>query len=216
MKSFLIIGMGKFGHELCLDLINQGSEVMVVDTNESRLEDLLPYVESARIGDCTNIEVLNNIGVKNFDACFVCIGTNFQSSLEVTSLLKELGASYVVSKANTDIHAKFLLRNGADEVIYPDRDIAERVAMRYSANQVFDYLELTEDYSISEIAPLKEWCDHTIKEVNIRVKYNVSILGTRKEGKLNMMPDADWKIDQNQHLIVLGKRKDLNKLFKKL
>ena len=128
MKSILIIGLGRFGTHLCQDLARLDNEIMIVDKDEASLEDLLPLVVSAKIG--------------NFDYCFVCIGENFQSSLEITSLLKDLGAKYVVSKANRDIHAKFLLRNGADEVIYPDRDIAEKVAVRFSANQVFDYVEL--------------------------------------------------------------------------
>ena len=138
MKSILIIGLGRFGTHLCQDLAKLDNEIMIVDKDEASLEDLLPLVVSAKIGDCTNEKVLKSLGVGNFDYCFVCIGENFQSSLEITSLLKDLGAKYVVSKANRDIHAKFLLRNGADEVIYPDRDIAEKVAVRFSANQVFD------------------------------------------------------------------------------
>ncbi|MBP3543575.1 MAG: TrkA family potassium uptake protein, partial [Lachnospiraceae bacterium] len=130
MKSILIIGMGKFGHHLCQNLAELGNEIMIVDQKEEVLEDLLPIVTSAKIGDCTNEEVLKSLGVANFDLCFVCIGTNFQSSLEITSLVKEMGARYVISKANRDIHAKFLLKNGADEVIYPDRDIAEKLAVR--------------------------------------------------------------------------------------
>ena len=121
MKSILMIGMGKFGHHLCKNLCEMGNQVMIVDMDEKKLEDLLPIVTTAKIGDCTNVEVLKSLGVGNFDMCIVCIGTNFQSSLEITSLVKELGAAYVVSKANRDIHAKFLLRNGADEVIYPGR-----------------------------------------------------------------------------------------------
>lgn len=121
MKSILIIGMGKFGHHLCTNLAKLDNEIMVVDEKEEMLEDLLPIVTSAKIGDCTNEEVLRSLGIGNFDICFVCIGTNFQSSLEITSLIKEMGAKYVISKASGDIHAKFLLRNGADEVIYPDR-----------------------------------------------------------------------------------------------
>lgn len=135
MKSILIIGLGRFGTHLCQDLAKLDNEIMIVDKDEASLEDLLPLVVSAKIGDCTNEKVLKSLGVGNFDYCFVCIGENFQSSLEITSLLKDLGAKYVVSKANRDIHAKFLLRNGADEVIYPDRDIAEKVAVRFSANR---------------------------------------------------------------------------------
>ena len=148
MKSILIIGLGRFGTHLCQDLARLDNEIMIVDKDEASLEDLLPLVVSAKIGDCTNEKVLKSLGVGNFDYCFVCIGENFQSSLEITSLLKDLGAKYVVSKANRDIHAKFLLRNGADEVIYPDRDIAEKVAVRFSANQVFDYVELGNNFSI--------------------------------------------------------------------
>ena len=164
MKSVLIIGMGRFGHHLCMNMLNLKNEVMIVDIDEKKMEDLVPDVTSAKIGDCTNEEVLKSFGVGNFDLCFVCIGTNFQSSLEITSLLKELGAKHVISKANRDVHAKFLLRNGADEVIYPDRDIAERMAVRYSANHVFDYIELTDEYSIYEIPPVERWIGKSIKD----------------------------------------------------
>ena len=142
MKSILIIGLGRFGQHLCEDLCNLGNDVMVVDEDETKLEAVTSIVTDAKIGDCTNEDVLRSLGVSNFDVVFVCIGTNFQSSLECTSLVKELGAKKVVSKANREIHAKFLLRNGADEVIYPDRDIAIRTAARFSSDNVFDYMEL--------------------------------------------------------------------------
>jgi len=141
MKSMLIIGMGRFGQHLCRNLSELGHQIMIIDKEEDRLEEMLAYSEEAKIGDCTNIEVLKSLGVGNYDAAFVCIGTDFQSSLEATSLLKELGAKYVVSKATRDIQAKFLLRNGADEVIYPDRDIAMKTAIRYSSNHIFDFIE---------------------------------------------------------------------------
>ena len=118
MKSVLIIEMGRFGHYLCKKFVELGNEVMIVDSDEIKINDMMNIVTSARIGDCTNVEVLKSLGVGNFDLCFVCIGSNFQSSLEITSLVKELGAKWVISKANRDIQAKFLLRNGADEVIY--------------------------------------------------------------------------------------------------
>ena len=181
MKSILIIGMGRFGKHLCTNLARLGNQIMAVDENEETLEDMLEYVVSAKIGDCTNEAVLRSLGIDNFDICFICIGNNFQSSLEITSMVKELGGRYVVSKANRDIHAKFLLRNGADEVIYPDRDIAEKMAVRYSANHVFDYIELTEEFSIYEIPPLPEWVGKSIIELSIRNKYRISILAT-KEG----------------------------------
>lgn len=216
MKSILIIGMGRFGRHLCKNLSQLGNEVMIVDEKEENLEELLPYVVSAKIGDCTNEAVLRSLGVDNFDLCFVCIGTNFQSSLEITSMVKELGGRYVVSKANRDIHAKFLLRNGADEVIYPDRDIAERLAVRYSANHVFDYIELTDEYSIYEIPPLPEWVGKSIREADIRNRYKISVLGTKVDGKAKVMPGAGHVVQKDEHLMVVGKKEDIDALLKKM
>ncbi len=216
MKSVLIIGLGRFGHHLCRNMAELGNEVMIVDQREEVLEDLLPIVTSAKIGDCTNEEVLRSLGVANFDLCFVCIGTNFQSSLEITSLVKEMGARCVISKANRDIHAKFLLKNGADEVIYPDRDIAEKLAVRHSANHVFDYIELTDEYSIYEIPPLTEWLGKSIRDVNFRVKYQVSILGTKKGEDVRLLPAADHIFAADEHLMVIGKAEDLQKILKHL
>lgn len=161
------------------------------------------------------MEVLRSFGVRNFDICFVCIGTNFQSSLEITSQLKELGASYVISKATRDIQAKFLLRNGADEVVYPDRDIAKRIATKVSANHVYDYLEMG-DYSIYEICPLEEWIGKSIKQLNFRVKYNANILGIKKEGESTLLPDADHIFSAEEHLMVIGKKEDIDRIVKRL
>jgi len=214
MKSILIIGMGKFGHHLCQNLTELGNEVMIVDVTEERLADLVPIVTSARVGDCTNTEVLKSLGIGNFDLCFICIGTNFQSSLEITSLVKEMGARYVISKANRDIHAKFLLRNGADEVIYPDRDIAEKLAMKWSANHVFDYIEVSDEYSIYEIPPCPSWKGKSIREVDARAKFNVNILGTMRGDDLQMLPGADYVFNDLEHLVVLGRNVDVQKLLK--
>ncbi len=186
---------------------------MIVDEVEENLEELLPYVVSAKIGDCTNENVLRSLGIDNFDICFICIGTNFQSSLEITSLVKELGGRYVVSKANRDIHAKFLLRNGADEVIYPDRDIAEKMAVRYSANHVFDYIELTDEYSIYETPPLPQWVGKSLKESDIRNRHHINVLGTKRDGRANLMPPADYIIRSDDHMMVIGKKTDIDKLL---
>ena len=207
MKSILIIGLGRFGTHLCQDLAKLDNEIMIVDKDEASLEDLLPLVVSAKIGDCTNEKVLKSLGVGNFDYCFVCIGENFQSSLEITSLLKDLGAKYVVSKANRDIHAKFLLRNGAD---------AEKVAVRFSANQVFDYVELGNNFSIYEIAPLPEWIGHSIRDVNVRVKYNANIIGIKAENGMELMPNAEYVFRREEHLMIIGHQRDMEKILKKL
>ena len=217
MKSFLIIGMGRFEHHITINLAKQGAEIMIVDTDQAKMEDLLSVVTSAKIGDCTNEEVLKTLGVKNFDMCIVCIGTNFQSSLEITSLLKEMGARHVVSKATRDIHAKFLLRNGADEVIYPDRDIAEKLAVSYSSDKIFDYIELGGNYAIYEIPVMKEWVGHSIKALNFRSRYNVNILGTKGEDdRTSLMPTADYVFEKDVHLLVVGTREDVLRIIKKI
>lgn len=215
MKSFMIIGMGRFGHYLCRELSALGNEILAVDVVEEQLEPCLSLVTSAQIGDCTRQEVMQELGVRNFDACFVCIGTNFQNSLEITSLLKEMGAKKVVSRASTDVQAKFLLRNGADEVVYPERDIAERIAKKSSANHVFDFVDLGA-YGIYEVLPLKSWVGKSIRELNVRVSYNISILGIRgKDGSL-VMPDAEYCFHEDDHMMVMGSDADLARFVRKL
>ncbi|MDE7201388.1 MAG: TrkA family potassium uptake protein [Lachnospiraceae bacterium] len=206
MKSILIIGMGRFGHHLAANFLEHGHDVMIVDENEEKLEDMVPYATSTRIGDCTSEEVLKSIGVRNFDVVFVCIGTNFQSSLEITSLVKELGAKRVISKATRDIQAKFLLRNGADEVIYPEKDIAEKWAERYSLDNIFDYIDLPGAFGIYEMPPVKEWVGKSIRESDIAAKYKISILGIKKkhEEEMRVMPSADYIIRETDHLMVMA------------
>lgn len=208
--------MGRFGNHLCQNLSELENEVMIVDKDESLLEDLLPYVVDAKIGDCTKPEVLRSLGVDNFDLCFVCIGTNFQSSLEITSLLKEFGAKYVISKANRDIHAKFLLRNGADEVIYPDKDIAENTAVRFSADNVYDYVELDDNYSIVEVPALKEWIGHSVRELNIRVNYEVNVLGYKTTNRLHVLSNPDYIFNNHDHLMIMGHKDKMKAILKHL
>ena len=206
MKSILIIGMGRFGHHLAQNFLEHEHDVMIVDENEEKLEDMVPYATSTRIGDCTKEEVLKSIGIRNFDVVFVCIGTNFQSSLEITSLVKEMGAKRVISKATRDIQAKFLLRNGADEAIYPEKDIAEKWAERYSLDNIFDYIDLPGAFGIYEMPPLKEWVGKSIRESDIAAKYKVSILGIKKpnEEEMRVMPGADYVIRDTDHLMVMA------------
>lgn len=215
MKSILMIGMGRFGSHLCMNLSKMNNEIMIVDECEEKLEDLLPYVTGAKIGNCTNEKVLESLGVSNFDLCIVCIGNNFQNSLEITSLLKDLGAKRVVSKANRDIHAKFLLRNGADEVIFPDRDIAERLAVSLSSDEIFDFIDLTGGYSIYEISPLPEWIGKSILDLNFRAKYQMSIIGIKYGEHTQILPPADYIFKENEHLMVICHQKDMNKLIQR-
>ena len=214
MKSFLVIGIGRFGKHLSRKLVELGNEVMIVDKNEENIRELLPIVTNAQIGDCTKEEVLRSLGIDNYDVCFVCVENDFQSSLEITNLLKDLGAKYVISKSSRDIHTKFLLRNGSDEVIDPERNIAEKLAVRCSANHVFDYIGLTDDVSIYEIPPAESWIGRSIKEINFRTKYRVSILATKAGGSISFLPEADHIFKPEEHLLVIGRRNDVEKILK--
>ena len=215
MKSFLIIGMGHFGHHLCRSLAETDCEIMIVDKDESAIEDMLPYVVSAKIGDCTNLEVLKTFDIPSFDTCFVCIGENFQNSLEITSLLKdECGAKKVISKADKDIQEKFLLKNGADEVIYPEKNMAERFAVTESSEHIFNFINLGSDYSIYEIDVLDRWAGKTVKELNFRVKYNLVVLATKKGDEVKPIITGERRFEKDEHLLVLGREEDVHKVTK--
>ena len=213
MKSILLIGLGRFGRHIAIKLDELNHQVMAVDNNESRVEAVLPYVRNAQIGDATNEDFIRSLGVRNFDVCIVAIGDNFQSSLETTSLLKELGAKMVVSRAARDVHAKFLLRNGADEVVYPEKQLASWTAIRYSADHIFDYVELDEEHGIFEISIPDAWIGKTVGELDIRKKYNVNIMALRCNGVLDMNIASETLRGDDQTMLVLGNIKNIQKQF---
>ena len=213
MKSILLIGLGRFGRHIAIKLDELNHQVMAIDNNESRVEAVLPYVRNAQIGDATNEDFIRSLGVRNFDVCIVAIGDNFQSSLETTSLLKELGAKMVVSRAARDVHAKFLLRNGADEVVYPEKQLASWTAIRYSADHIFDYVELDEEHGIFEISIPDAWIGKTVGELDIRKKYNVNIMALRCNGVLDMNIASETLLGDDQTMLVLGNIKNIQKQF---
>lgn len=213
MKSILLIGLGRFGRHIAIKLDELNHQVMAVDNNESRVEAVLPYVRNAQIGDATNEDFIRSLGVRNFDVCIVAIGDNFQSSLETTSLLKELGAKMVVSRAARDVHAKFLFRNGADEVVYPEKQLASWTAFRYSADHIFDYVELDEEHGIFEISIPDAWIGKTVGELDIRKKYNVNIMALRCNGVLDMNIASETLLGDDQTMLVLGNIKNIQKQF---
>lgn len=213
MKSILLIGLGRFGKNIAIHLNKLGHQVMAVDDEEERVENVLPYVTNAQIGDSTNKDFLESLGIRNFDVCIVAIGNDFQSSLETTSLLKELGARLVVSRASTDVHEKFLLRNGADDVVYPEKQIARWTAIRYSADHILDYIELDEGHAMFEIPVPRDWAGRTIGNIDIRKKYNINIMGIKKNGKLMLALSPDTVLESDQTMLVLGTTKDLQKCF---
>ncbi len=217
MKSMLIIGMGDFGHHLCRQLVKLKNEVMVIDKNESAIDDLKDITHARMIADCTSKSVLERIGVDNFDICFVCIDSDFKSNLIIVNLLKELGAKYVVSQTDDDVLAKFLLKNGADEIIYPNSDSAIRASVKYSSEYIFDYIDLGAEYSIYEIAPIKEWVGKSILESKIRQTYDTYIIGiNNEEGNKKIMPSPNTVIKATDHLIVLAHEKTVQAFLKKM
>lgn len=214
MKNILLIGLGRFGRHIALQLNKLGHEVMAVDSNEERVNEILPIVTNAQIGDSTNTEFLKSLGIGNFDVCIVTIGGNFQNSLETTSLLKELGAKLVVSRAERDVQKKFLLRNGADEVIYPEKQVANWAAIRYTADHIRDYIEVDEAHAIFEVEVPEGWIGKTVGELDIRRKYSINIMATKENGKINMAVSPETVLTDNITLLVLGAYKELQKCFR--
>ncbi len=214
MKSILLIGLGRFGRHIAEELNKLGHEVMAVDENEDRVNAVLSIVTNAQIGDSTNAEFLEALGVRNFDVCIVAISGNFQSSLETTSLLKELGAKWVVSRAERDVQEKFLLRNGADQVVYPEKQIAEWAAIRYTADHIRDYIQVDEAHAIFEVEVPENWISKTIGQLDIRKKFGINIVAIREDDKINMAISPNTIFQSGTTLLVLGEYKELQKCFR--
>ena len=213
MKSILVIGLGNFGKLIAKQIVELGHEVLAVDINEERVNDALSVVTNAMIGDSTNEAFLHSLGINNFDVCVVTIGSDFQSSLETTSLLKELGGKLVVARANREVQAKFLLRNGADEVVNPEKQIAKWTAIRYTSDHILDYIKLDDSHAIFEVAIPEEWVGKTVAELDIRRKYGINIMATKENGDMNMTVLPDTVMSETKTLLVLGEQKAIQKCF---
>lgn len=213
MKSILLIGLGRFGRHIAMHLDELGHQIMAIDKVEERMDAVLPFVMNAQIGDSTNSEFLKSLGIRNFDVCIVAIGNDFQSSLETTSLLKELGGKLVVSRAARDVQAKFLLRNGADEVVYPEKQLAKWTAIRYTTDHILDYMELDGDHAMFEVQIPKEWLNHTVGQIDIRKRYQINIIGMKKDGKLHLAITPDTMLREGETMLVIGEYQNLEKCF---
>lgn len=214
MKSILLIGINNFGTMIAKQLHDLGHQVLAVDRDEARINAILPLVTDAQIGDSTNETFLRSLGINNFDVCIVTIGSDFQSSLETTSLLKELGGRLVVSRADREVQAKFLLRNGADEVINPEKQIAQWAAIRYTSDHILDYINLDDDHAIYEVSVPKDWIGKSIGQIDIRKRYGINILAIKENGKMNLSVTPETILNENKTMLVLGKRKSMQKCFK--
>ena len=213
MKSILLIGAGRFGKNIAIKLREMDHQVLAVDKREDRIDAILPFVTNAQIGDGMNREFLQSLGVGNFDVCIVAIGNDFQGSLESTAYLKELGAKQVVSRAASDEQAKFLLRNGADEIVYPEKQMAFWTAIRYGSEHIFDYVELGQDYAIFEVAIPGEWIGKTVGELDIRQKYKINIMALKNDGQIDMDISSDTRLTGRETMMVLGHYRDIQKCF---
>ena len=214
MKSVLLIGLGRFGRYMAEKLLEEGNEVLGVDICEERVNDAMDMLTNAQIGDATNELFVESLGVRNFDLCVVAIGDNFQNSLETTALLKDYGAPFVLSRANRDVHAKFLLRNGADRIVYPEKEMAQRMAVKYGNDNIFDCIELTDEYSIYEIPVPESWVGKSILEKDVRKKYGISILATKRLETLYPLPGAEHVFAEDENLIILGHFQDVRAVIK--
>ncbi len=213
MKTILLIGLGRFGRHMAQKLKELHHDVLAVDHDEQRVNDILPYVTNAIIGDSTNEQFIASLGVRNFDVCVVAIGDDFQSSLETTALLKDHGAKFVVARASREVHAKFLLRNGADDVVYPEMQMASWSAVRYSSDHIFDYIELSNDYSIYECDIPFSWIGKSVMDLQVRQKYHVNILAVKTNGVLQPMPGPSYIFQLKDTVLVLGSNKNLQKFL---
>lgn len=214
MKSVLIIGLGRFGRHMAEKLIEEGNAVLAVDKSEERADNAVSIINDIQIADATDEAYIKSLGVNNFDLCVVAIGDNFQSALEITVLLKDLGAKFILARASREVHRKLLLRNGADHVVYAEREMAERLAIKYGGKNLFDYIELSEDTAIFEIAVPDGWAGKTIIQKSVRNKYNISILATKKDGVIYPNPSPDYIFDKNERLMVMANNKDIEKLIR--
>ena len=211
MRTVLLIGLGRFGRHVAQKLNDLGHQVMAVDSDEERVDAILPIVTNAQIGDSTDRGFLSSLGVRDFDVCIVAIGDDFQNSLETTDLLKELGARKVIARASRGVQEKFLRRCGADEVVYPEKQLAVWTAIRCTSEHILDYIGLDEDWSIFELSVPERWAGRSILQLNLRKKYGINVLGVRRAGKLDMGVGPDTVLDREGSVLVLGRQEMIRK-----
>jgi trk system potassium uptake protein TrkA len=212
MQSFIILGLGRFGHSVAKTLYDMGHEVLAIDENEGLIQSISDHITYAIVGNVTDENVLKSAGVKNFDAAVVSTGKNMEASILVTQILKEMGIGYILAKAQNEMHARVLSKLGADRVVFPEQDMGVRAAHYLVSSNIIDYIELSQDYTIIEINPPKGWAGMTLKKLNARVKYGINVIAIKNGMKINVSPTADYLIDTNDVLVVIGAKSDIDKL----
>jgi len=204
MKSFVVVGLGRFGTEAAVRLSRQGCEVLAIDSDSTLVERIGDEVTQAVVGNAQDKEVLRALGVKDFDCAIIAIGDSLSDSVLATMNLKELGVPYVVCKAHDEIHRQVLKKLGADRVVIPEQENAARLAKSLASHNVLDYIELSEDYGIIDVPAPKSWWDKSLIELNIRAKLGVNILAVKRDGNITVSPSADFRILEGDIMVVLG------------
>jgi len=212
MKQFIVIGCGRFGSSVAKTLVKLGHDVLAVDKDENTIQNLSKHVTHAVQASGTDEQALHSLGIKNFDVAIISMATNIQTSIMATLIAKEAGIEYIVAKAQGDLHAKVLYKIGADRVVFPEREMGERVAHNIVAHNILDYIELSPDYSIIELEPSKDWIDHDLVTLNLRSKYGINVMAIKHGEEINITPDAEDIIREDDVLVVIGHKKDLKKI----
>lgn len=211
-KEFVVFGLGRFGKSVATTLADSGCEVLVVDDSEDKIQEMADIVTYAVKANVTDVDTMETLGISNFDGAIVAIGENLEASVMVTILAKELGIPYVLAKAQNDLHAKILKKVGADMVVFPEKETGIRIANNLLLGNFFDAVELSSTFSMMEIGALSEWDGHSLRELNLRARYKVNVIGIKKNGILDINPDADMPVSRNDILVMIGKNEILNKL----
>ena len=212
MKSYVVIGLGRFGSALARQLCALGAEVLAVDIRGDFVQQIANDVTHAVVGDAQDKEVLKALGVRNLDCAIIAIGDNLAASVPITMNLKELGVPYIVCKAHDETHRKVLEKLGVDRVVIPEQEHAQRLARSLNSHNVLDYIELSKDYGILDVPAPKSWVGKNLKDLNVRAKLGVNIIAVENDGKTNVSPAADYQIRQGDMLVVLGDNIALEKV----
>ncbi len=204
MKSYVVIGLGRFGREIAVRLFACGEEVLAIDTDEQLIDKIADRVTRAVAADARDRDVLEKLGVENFDRAVVAIGSDLAASALITMNLKSLNVPFILCKAHDDTHREILERLGADRVVIPERIVADQLALGMTHVGVMEYIELSDEYGIVEMEPLKDWIGKTIRELELRTRYGVNVIALRVEDDIRIPPDIDKPITQDIIMVVLG------------
>ena len=214
MKNVLLIGLGRFGRHMAQKLTDMHHQVLAIDKDERKIQEAMNYVTNAEIGDATDPALIDALGVKDFDLCVITMSHDLQASLEITALLKEKGAPYVLVRVSRDTHAHFLLACGADEIIYPEKEMADWAAVRYSGDHVYDYTRLSPDHAIYETEIPDAWIGHSVVDLGVRQRYHLNILAIRRNGNVEPMPGPSYQFRPGDRTVLLGSDKDVQKFLR--